>query len=206
MKLDVFNKENKKLEEINIDDALLMVEGLDDLVHDVLLSYQQNVHTGSSNTLTRAEVRGGGKKPWKQKGTGRARHGSTRSPIWRHGGITFGPKPFKARIDVNKLTKRQALQAVLAGKIKDGEIKVIDALAATAKTKEFAGMLKTLELNGKKLLVITDKTDREFIKKAGNIRNVNIVTAKEVNAYDMIIHPKVLASKKSVEEIIRRIG
>ena len=98
MKLEVFNIENKKVSDFEIDDNLLKIEVKDDLIHDALLALQNNSHTGSSNTLTRAEVRGGGKKPWKQKGTGRARHGSTRSPIWKGGGVTFGPRPLKVRL------------------------------------------------------------------------------------------------------------
>ncbi|HDQ25418.1 MAG TPA: 50S ribosomal protein L4 [bacterium] len=207
MKLDVIDAENKKTTELEIDDKLLDVKVKDDLIHDVLLALQQNRHTGSSNTLTRAEVRGGGKKPWKQKGTGQARHGSTRSPIWKGGGVTFGPRPLKSRIKMNRDSKKRALQAVLAGKIKKNGMVIIDEFKVPEpKTKEVVSSLKKLNLAGVKLLFITDKNEAPLLKASRNIRGFTTVNAKDVNVYDLLVHANILATKKAVEEMIRRIG
>lgn len=207
MKLDVYNIENKKVSDFEIDDSLLKSEVKDDLIHDALLAHENNGHTGSSNTLTRAEVRGGGKKPWKQKGTGRARHGSTRSPIWKGGGVTFGPKPLKVRLSVNKEGKKLAFKAVFAGKIRDNEFKVLDTLGVTAiKTKNVADILKKLELKGKKTLVVIEKKENDFLKASRNIANLKVSTAAAVNIHEMLVHPNVVATKKAVEEMIRRIN
>lgn len=207
MKLEVFNIENKKVSDFEIDDNLLKIEVKDDLIHDALLALQNNSHTGSSNTLTRAEVRGGGKKPWKQKGTGRARHGSTRSPIWKGGGVTFGPRPLKVRLSVNKEGKKAAFKAVFAGKIKDNELKVLDNInVAEVKTKNVIGILKKLELKGKKTLVVIDKKDNMFMKASGNIANLKVSTANAVNIYEMLVHQNVVATKKALEEMIRRMN
>lgn len=207
MKLDVYNVENKKVSDFEIDDSLLKTEVKDDLIHDALLAIENNSHTGSSNTLTRAEVRGGGKKPWKQKGTGRARHGSTRSPIWKGGGVTFGPRPLKVRLSVNKNGKKLAFKAVFAGKIRDNEFKVLDELGLSAiKTKNVVAILKVLELKDKKTLVVLDKKEIGFIKAARNVENLKVVTAEAVNIYEMLVYPNVLATKKAVEEMIRRMN
>jgi len=207
MKVDVIDKTNKKTEEMNIDDTLLAREVKDDLIHDVLLAYEQNQHIGSSSTLTRAEVRGGGKKPWKQKHTGRARHGSIRSPIWKGGGVTFGPKPVKSRLKVNQQSKKKVLSAVFARKLKAGEFIILDDFALTGpKTKEITAALKAINLSGQKLLIITDKPDMTFTKATRNIRGLTVITAKDLNVYELMVHTKVLATKKGMEEMIRRIA
>jgi large subunit ribosomal protein L4 len=207
MKVDVVDKTNKKTEEMNIDDKVLAAEVKDDLIHDVLLAYEQNQHIGSSSTLTRAEVRGGGKKPWKQKHTGRARHGSIRSPIWKGGGVTFGPKPVKSRLKVNSQSRKKVLSAVIARKLKAGEFIILNDFALTApRTKEIITALKGINLSGQKLLIITDKPDMTFTKATRNIRGLTVITAKDLNVYELMVHTKVLATKKGMEEMIRRIA
>jgi large subunit ribosomal protein L4 len=207
MKVDVIDKENKKTEELEIDDALLNAVINDNLIHDVVLAYQQNQHIGSSNTLTRAEVRGGGKKPWKQKHTGRARHGSIRSPIWKGGGVTFGPKPVRSRIRINQAGKIKAMHAILAKKLKANEFVILNSLeVAQPKTKEITGLLKGLKLAGRKLLIVTDKKSDNFTKATRNIRDVKVALAKDINVYELMIHEKVLTTKKAMEEMIRRIA
>ena len=207
MKLEVMDKENKKAEDLEIDDNLLKIEVKDDLIHDVVLAHMNNQHTGSSNTKTRAEVRGGGAKPWRQKGTGRARHGSNRSPIWKGGGVTFGPRPGKVKLSVNKDMRKKALNAVIARKLQDKEIIVINDIAVEKpKTKDVTAVLNNLKLKGTKLLMVIDKKDENVIKSARNIKNLNVVQAKNLNSYELLTHPKVLATKKAMEEIIRRIG
>jgi large subunit ribosomal protein L4 len=207
MKVDVIDKTNKKTEEMNIDDKVLAAEVKDDLIHDVLLAYEQNQHIGSSSTLTRAEVRGGGKKPWKQKHTGRARHGSIRSPIWKGGGVTFGPKPVKSRMKVNLQSRKKVLAAVVARKLKAGEFIVLNDFALTApKTREVVTALKGINLSGQKLLIITEKPDMTFFKATRNLRGITVITAKDLNVYELMVHTKVLATKKGMEEMIRRIA
>jgi large subunit ribosomal protein L4 len=206
MKLDVVVKENKKLEEIEVADSIMEAEVNMDLIHDVVLAHLANQHTGSSNTKTRAEVRGGGAKPWKQKGTGRSRHGSNRSPIWTGGGVTFGPRPRKVRLDVNKKIKKQALLAVVAGKIKDNEIVVINSFGVTEpKTRAIADIMKTLGIKGKALIVV-DVEDKVTIKSARNLGDVKVVTSKNINVYELLNHPKVLLTKKSMEDVVGRIS
>jgi large subunit ribosomal protein L4 len=207
MKLDVMDKTNKKKEELDIDDSVLAAEAKDDLIHDVILAYQQNQHIGSSNTLTRAEVRGGGKKPWKQKHTGRARHGSIRSPIWKGGGVTFGPRPVKSRLKINQQGKKKVMAAVVARKLKAGEFIVLDSFElSTPKTKEVIVTLKALNLAGKKLLIITDAKNDFFTKATRNLRDVSVASAKDINVYELMIHDRVLVTKKAMEEMIRRIA
>jgi large subunit ribosomal protein L4 len=207
MKVDVIDRENKKTEEFNIDEGIMAAEAKDDLIHDVLLAYQQNQHTGSSNTLTRAEVRGGGKKPWKQKGTGRARHGSIRSPNWKGGGVTFGPRPVRSRIAINQKGKKKVMAAIVARKLKANGFIILNAFELAApKTKEVTTTLKALNLAGQKLLIITDKKDMNFIKATRNLRGVKVLTAKDINVYELMIHEKILMTKKAMEEMIRRIA
>jgi|ERR1035437_377041 large subunit ribosomal protein L4 len=207
MKLEVLDKENKKVSEYEIDDSFLVVNVKDDMIHDVLLAYEQNQHTGSSNTLGRGQVRGGGKKPWKQKGTGQARHGSIRSPIWKGGGVTFGPKPFKSRILVNKAVKKQAFYAILAGKLKDGEIKVVNDFTVSApKTKEVIANLKALNLRDKKVLLVMDAVSDNFIKASRNVAKLTVVNQDNVNAFELISHKNILMTQKALDEIIKRKG
>jgi large subunit ribosomal protein L4 len=207
MKLEVLDKENKKVSEYEIDDSLMVVNVKDDLIHDVLLAYEQNQHTGSSNTLGRGQVRGGGKKPWKQKGTGQARHGSIRSPIWKGGGVTFGPKPFKSRILVNKAVKKQAFYAVLAGKLRDNEIRLVNDFSVTApKTKEVIAILKTLNLGNKKVLLVMDAVSANFVKASRNIEKLTVAKYDNVNVFEMISHKNILMTQKALEEIIKRKG
>jgi large subunit ribosomal protein L4 len=207
MKLEVLDKANKKVSEYEIDDSFLVVNAKDDMIHDVLLAYEQNQHTGSSNTLGRGQVQGGGKKPWKQKGTGQARHGSIRSPIWKGGGVTFGPKAYKCRILVNKAVKKQAFYAVLAGKLKDGEIKLIDSFTVSApKTKEVISVLKSMNLKDKKVLLVMDIATPEFLKASRNIQRLTVTSKDTLNIFELISNKNVLMTQKALEEIIKRKG
>jgi large subunit ribosomal protein L4 len=205
MKLAVLDKENKKVSEFELDDNFLKAEVKDDLIHDVLLAYEQNQHIGSSNTLGRGQVRGGGKKPWKQKGTGQARQGSIRSPIWKGGGVTFGPKPFKSRILINRAQKKQATYAVLAGKLKDGAI--LSGVSVSApKTKEVTAILKNLNLKNKKILMVLDSVDANFLKATRNIQGLTVVKQDNLNIFELMMHKNILMTQKSLEEIIKRKG
>ncbi|MCE5299713.1 MAG: 50S ribosomal protein L4 [Spirochaetia bacterium] len=207
MKLDVLDKENKKVSEVEVAESYFDIKVKDDVIHDVVLAYQQNQHTGSSNTLTRAEVAGGGRKPWKQKHTGQARHGSIRSPIWKGGGVTFGPRPFKSRITVNKIQKAAAMQAVIGRKLKDGDFIVLNEMpASSGKTKEIAALLKNFKADGSRVLLVIRAADKKLMQAARNINKLTVISEKNLNVYELLTHPKVLVTKTALEEIIKRKG
>ncbi|MFP4465760.1 MAG: 50S ribosomal protein L4 [Candidatus Goldiibacteriota bacterium] len=207
MKLDVVDKENKKLEEFEIDEKIMTAKVKDDLLHDIVLMHHTNSHTGSSNSKTRAMVSGGGAKPWRQKGTGRARAGSNRSPIWTGGGITFGPHPRKTRVMINKKTRKKAFAAVIAGKINDGEITVINAYEIDSpKTKAAVDIIKGLGIKEKKILLVAESAACPAVKAARNIQNVTVIAADDVNVYELLNHPRVIITKKSMEKLVRRAG
>ncbi len=207
MKLAVLDKENKKVSEFEVDDSFLKVETKDDLIHDALLAFEQNQHTGSSNTLGRGQVQGGGKKPWKQKGTGQARHGSIRSPIWKGGGVTFGPKPFRSRIYLSKAQRKQAMLAVLAGKLRDNEISLInDITVAAPKTKEVIAFLNNFNLKNKKVLLVVDKADGNFLKASRNIQTLTVTKDSNLNIYELMIHKNIVMTLKALEELTKRKG
>jgi large subunit ribosomal protein L4 len=207
MKIDVFNTENKKVEEIEIDDKILDVKVKDDLVHNVLLAYLNNQHIGSANTKTRGEVSGGGKKPWKQKGTGRARHGSIRSPIWKGGGVTFGPRAHKVRFKVNKKESQNALKAILSKRIKNNQITLLNEINITEpKTKVLFNILKNFIINKNKNLLIVDKMDDVLKKASRNIDCLKVVNSENLNTYDFFIADNVLITKDAIEKLLKRLN
>jgi large subunit ribosomal protein L4 len=171
------------------------------LIHSVVKAYLANQRIGTHSTLTRSEVRGGGKKPWRQKGTGRARQGSTRSPNWTHGGIAFGPKPKSYRVSVNKKARRAALKGALTSKLKNGEFIVVDNIAIDEfKTKKIANMLNSLEA-GKKALIVVEGHDEKLIKSAANIPGVKTAMADSLNVYDIVNSGKFIASSGAIDKI-----
>jgi len=207
MKIDVFNTENKKVEEIEIDDKILDVKVKDDLVHNVLLAYLNNQHIGSANTKTRGEVSGGGKKPWRQKGTGRARHGSIRSPIWKGGGVTFGPRAHKVRFKVNKKESQNALKAILSKRIKNNQITLLNEINITEpKTKVLFNILKNFMSNKNKNLLIVDKMDDVLKKASRNIDCLKVVNSENLNTYDFFIADNVLITKNAIEKLLKRLN
>lgn len=207
MILDIINKEKQKTGEFEIEDKIFDMKIKDDLIHDVILAYQNNMHINSANTLTRDEVAGGGRKPWRQKHTGRARHGSIRSPIWKGGGVVFGPRAVKKRLLFNKNDSKRVLKILFARKLKDNNIIILDSFEISQpKTKEMVKMLKNLELTGKKVLAVVDKKDDKFYKAGKNIKNFKILLAKDLNGYEFLINDKFLFSKESIQEILRRIN
>jgi large subunit ribosomal protein L4 len=207
MIVDIISKEKQKTGEFQIDDKVLDNKFKDDLIHNVILTYQNNVHTNSANTLTRDEVAGGGKKPWRQKHTGRARHGSIRSPIWKGGGVVFGPRAVKKRISINKSDSKKALKALFAKKLKNNDVLILENFdIAQPKTKEIATLIKNLDLTDKKVLIVTDKKDDKLYRAGRNIRNLKILQSKDVNGYEFLTNDKILFSKESIQEILRRIN
>lgn len=170
------------------------------VLHSVIRAYLLNQRQGTQSTKTRAEVSGGGIKPWKQKGTGRARQGSTRSPQWTHGGIAFGPKPRDWRVSVNKKVKRIAMQSALSSKVADGKIAVVEALAMTEyKTKTIANMLKAL--GAKKALIVLPEVDKFVVASASNIPGVKTAIPGTLNAYDILKYDILIVAKEAVAKI-----
>jgi large subunit ribosomal protein L4 len=207
MIIDIINKEKQKIEELEINDKIFENKNKDDLIHNIILVYQNNKHINSANTLTRDEVAGGGRKPWRQKHTGRARHGSIRSPIWKGGGVVFGPRAVKKRISFNKNDSKNVLKELFAKKIKDNNILVLDKIEISQpKTKEMVNVLKKLELLDKKVLFVIDKKDNKIYKAGNNIKNLKILLAKDLNAYEFLINDKFVFTKEAIQEIIRRIN
>ena len=171
------------------------------LLHSVVRAYLLNQRVGTHSTLTRAEVRGGGKKPWKQKGTGRARQGSTRSPNWTHGGIAFGPKPRSYRISINKKAKRAALKGALTSKVNGGELIVVDNIAIDEfKTKTILNMLNALG-SDKKAMIVVEEHNEKLIKSAANIPGVKTAVANNLNVYDILNCEKFIVSSGAIDKI-----
>ena len=171
------------------------------LLHSVVRAYLLNQRQGTHSTLTRAEVRGGGRKPWRQKGTGRARQGSTRSPNWTHGGIAFGPKPRSYRVSINKKAKRAALKGALTSKVKENELVVVDNIAIDEyKTKIIINMLSSLDA-GKKVMIVVEEHNEKLIKSASNIPGVKTAIANNLNVYDILNCGKFIVSSGAIDKI-----
>jgi len=171
------------------------------LLHSAVRAYLLNQRQGTQSTLTRSEVRGGGRKPWRQKGTGRARHGSTRSPQWTHGGVAHAPKPRSYRISLNKKARRVALKSALTSKVKGDELVVVNDISVSEyKTKTVVNMLKALG-SEKKALIVVDAKDEKLIKSASNIPGVKTAIADNLNVYDVLNCDKFIVSSKAVDKI-----
>ena len=177
------------------------------LLHSVVRAYLLNQRLGTHSTLTRAEVRGGGKKPWRQKGTGRARQGSTRSPQWMHGGVAFGPKPRSYRVSINKKARKAALKGALTSKVKEGELIVVNNIAIDEfKTKAVVNMLKALGTVPRtdsriKALIVIENHDEKIIKSAANIPGVKTAMADSLNVYDILNCDKFIVSSGAIDKI-----
>ena len=182
----VLNMSGQQVGEVTLSDAVFGVEPNESVVHDVVKNHLANCRQGTQSALTRAEVSGGGRKPWRQKGTGHARQGSTRAPQWTHGGIAFAPKPRSYRYTVNKKVRRLALKSVLSAKAAEDRIIVVDSIRMDAiKTKAFKGFLKAVNCDGK-AVVITPEVNQTVVKSARNIPGVSTTTARLLNVYDIV--------------------
>ena len=203
-KANVFNMAGQQVGEIELSEAVFGIEPNQTVVHEVVKNHLANCRQGTQSALTRAEVSGGGKKPWRQKGTGHARQGSTRAPQWTHGGIVFAPKPRSYRYVLNKKVRRLALKSVLSAKAAEGRIIVVDSIAMDAiKTKAFRGFLDAVQCDGK-AVVVTPEVNETVVKSARNIPGVLTTTAKLLNVYD-ILNAKYLvidqAALATIEEV-----
>ena len=199
--MKVVNMAGTEVGSIELSDAVFGAEINGALLHAAVRAFLLNQRQGTQSTLTRAEVSGGGIKPWKQKGTGRARQGSTRSPQWTHGGIALGPKPRTYKVDLNKKAKRVAMQSALSSKVADSEMVVIDAITAEAyKTKVMADMLKAVGFQKKALVVLPEKNDMIY-KSLSNIEGVKIAYVNTLNVYDILNGGLLICAKAAAEKI-----
>jgi len=197
----VYNMAGAEVGELALNDAVFAVEVSKAVLHSAVRAYLLNQRQGTQSTLTRSEVSGGGKKPWRQKGTGRARQGSTRSPQWTHGGIALGPKPRDYHVDLNKKVKRLALLGALSGKVAEDSFKVIDAITAeTYKTKVMADMLKAVNAGKKALVVFAEKND-VAVASCRNIPGVKTAYTNTINVYDILNCDTVVIEKAATEKI-----
>lgn len=185
-KLSVVDVNGKKVSDIELSDAVFAIEPNVHAMHLAVISYLANQRQGTQSTLTRSEVSGGGRKPWRQKGTGHARQGSTRSPQWTHGGIALGPKPRTYGISINKKVKKLALLSALSSKVQDNELVVLDDFKLEAiKTKEVVNTLSNLETGKKVLIVLPEKNDIVY-RSARNIAGVKVATTNTICVYDLL--------------------
>jgi len=197
----VLNMSGSEVGEVTLSDAVFGIEPNEAVVHDVIKNHLANCRQGTQSALTRAEVSGGGIKPWKQKGTGRARQGSIRAPQWYHGGIVFAPKPRDYSYTLNKKVRRLALKSVLSAKAAEGNIVVIDSITLDApKTKTFGAFLKAVGAESKPL-VVTLEADELVIKSARNIQGVKTTPAALINAYDVLNAKKFVVDQAALAKI-----
>ncbi|MGL5352848.1 MAG: 50S ribosomal protein L4 [Clostridium sp.] len=196
----LFNQEGKQVGDIQLNDSVFGVEVNENAMHQVVVALLANKRQGTQSAKTRAEVRGGGIKPWRQKGTGRARQGSIRAPQWIKGGIVFAPKPRDYRMATPKSMRRVAMKSALTCKVQAGEVVVLESLSfETPKTKLVLAMLKAFD--AKKTLIITAESDQVVYKSARNIPGVAILPANNINVYDLLKYNKVIMTKDAVSKI-----
>ena len=197
----VFNMAGEQVGEIELSEAVFGIAPNQAVVHDVVKNHLANTRQGTQSALTRAEVSGGGRKPWRQKGTGRARQGSTRAPQWTHGGIVFAPKPRDYSYTLNKKTRRLALKSVLSAKAAEAAIVVIDEIKMeTPKTKEFAAFLAAVNATGK-TLVVTANPDVNVVKSGRNIPGCEVTFANLINVYDVLNAKKLVVDQEALRKI-----
>ena len=197
----VYNMNGQPVSDLELNDEIFGIEPNETVMHAAVVNYLANKRQGTQSTLTRTEVSGGGKKPWRQKGTGHARQGSTRSPQWRHGGVALGPKPRSYSYSLNKKVKRLALLSALSSKCADNDIVVVDAIKTDEfKTKTIVNMLKALKVDEKALIVL-DTADKKVIKSAANIPGVKTTQYNTLNVYDILNYNKFIVVKDAVAKI-----
>ena len=200
-KIDVYDIEGKKVNDVELNEDIFGIIPNEELVHSVIVNYLANQRQGTQSTKTRAEVRGGGRKPWRQKGTGRARQGSIRAPHWVGGGIALGPKPRSYSYKLNKKEKRLAIKSCLSSKVIENELTVVDKIELKEiKTKEVAKMLNNLKLAGKTLILLPEKNE-VIQKSARNIEGVKTLSVNTINAYDLVNYNNLVITLDTVKKL-----
>lgn len=200
-KINVVDMAGKVVSELELNENVFGIKPNKTAMHSAVVNYLANQRQGTQSTLTRTEVSGGGRKPWRQKGTGHARQGSTRSPQWRHGGVALGPKPRSYRFTLNKKLRKLAMLSALSSKVSENEMVVVDAIKTDEfKTKTMVAMLKALEAE-KKTLIVLDSADLKVIKSAANIEGVKTTQYNTLNVYDILNCDKFVIVKGAVEKL-----
>ena len=200
-KIDVYNMEGKKVSDVELSDNVFGIEPNEAVVHSVLVNYLANQRQGTQSTKTRSEVSGGGRKPWRQKGTGRARQGSIRAPQWVKGGIALGPKPRSYKYTVNKKERRLAIRSVLSSKVLENNLVVLDkAEMKEIKTKDMVKTLANLKVEGKTLILLPEKNEN-VQKSARNITGVKTTLVNTINVYDLLKYNKLVVTVDAVKKL-----
>jgi len=202
--VDIVNTSNEKVGQIELNADVFDLTIKEHLLHDVVRMQRAAKRAGNACTKTRVEVRGGGAKPWRQKGTGRARAGTRNSPIWRGGGVTFGPKPRDYSFKLNRKVKKQALAMAMSARLQEGNLVVIDDFVMDKiKTKDFVGIMKGFDFEN--CLIITVGTNENLNKSARNVNGFKVSTVDGLNVYDILLHKKLMLVKPTVESIEKRL-
>ena len=200
-KVDVYDIKGKKVSDIELADSVFGIEPNENIVHSVLVNYLANQRQGTQSTKTRAEVSGGGKKPWRQKGTGRARQGSIRAPQWIKGGIALGPKPRSYKYTVNKKERRLAIKSILSSKVLEKELTVVDKLELKEiKTKSMVKALADLKVSGKTLIVLPEN-NKNVLMSSRNIEGVKTIVANNINVFDLLKYTNLILSVDTVKKL-----
>ena len=200
-KIDVYDINGKKVKELELNEAVFGIEPNEAVVHSVLVNFLANQRQGTQSTKTRSEVSGGGRKPWRQKGTGRARQGSIRAPQWIKGGIALGPKPRSYKYTVNKKERQLAVKSVLSSKVLENELVVVDSLPLNdIKTKEMVKALSNLKIEGKALIMLPEKNEK-VQKSARNIEGVKTTLVETINVYDLLKYNKLVVTEDTVKKL-----
>ena len=205
--VDVINQKGEKVNSIELDDTVFNAEIRDTLVQRVIVWQLAKRRSGTASTKTRGEISGGGKKPWRQKGTGRARAGTNRSPIWVGGGTIFGPKPRSYAFSLPKKMRKAALRSVLTAKLKDDQLTVIDKIELDApKTKVFVDIVKTMGFEAKKILFVTAEKDETLLRSSRNLYQVLVLPIEGLNVYDLLRFDRLVVLEAAVPRIHERLG
>ena len=200
-KIDVYDINGKKVKELELNEAVFGIEPNEAVVHSVLVNFLANQRQGTQSTKTRSEVSGGGRKPWRQKGTCRARQGSIRAPQWIKGGIALGPKPRSYKYTVNKKERQLAVKSVLSSKVLENELVVVDSLPLNdIKTKEMVKALSNLKVEGKALIMLPEKNEK-VQKSARNIEGVKTTLVETINVYDLLKYNKLVVTEDAVKKL-----
>ena len=200
-KVDVYDINGKKVSDVELNEKVFGIEPNETIVHEVLVNYLANQRQGTQSTKTRAEVRGGGRKPWRQKGTGRARQGSIRAPQWIKGGIALGPKPRSYKYTVNKKERRLAIKSMLSMKVLEQSLVVVDKLAFNEiKTKNMANALTNLKVTGKTLIMLPEK-DEKIQKSSRNIEGVKTTLVNTINVYDLLKYNNLVVTLDTIKKL-----
>ena len=203
--VDIYNTKKEKVGEIGLNEKVFDLDVKEHVLHEVVRMQRAARRAGTASTKTRVEVRGGGSKPWRQKGTGRARAGSRRSPIWRGGGVAFGPKPRDYSFKLNRKVKKQAVAMAMSARLKEGNLIVLDKFSMERiKTKDFVGIMKVLDVEN--ALIVVDSGNEELNKSSRNVNGYKVLPAEGLNVYDILLHHKLILVQPVIDSLEERLA